>query len=101
MSDTGEELLRVSARAKGFSADGARLGFTTEREVGVWNVEHGGVLRTLHGHTGKSPRRADLSPDARAMITSGGDGALLWDVERGALVGEIYSGKCDGARFEP
>ena len=82
-SVTGAEIFSTVSSVLGFSRDGTRLAWTTRDTFGTWRVEFGGVLRTLHGHDDKFPRRAAFAPDNRHMISLGGDGALLWDLTTG------------------
>ncbi|MEM7310097.1 MAG: protein kinase [Planctomycetota bacterium] len=100
-TETGEELMRISASAAGFSRDGELLGYFTTDEIGAWQVETGSVLRTLHGHRGKSPQSTRFSRDGKLLLTVGGDGAVLWDLASRARIATITSEHLDGAGFLP
>ncbi len=84
-----------------FSADGTGFGWFDRDTYGVWGVEFGGILRTLHGHTGKDPRRAMFARDSQHLISIGGDGAKLWDAEAGVLLRELTDEHVTTALYPP
>jgi WD40 repeat protein len=100
-TETGEELVRISAPPIRVSADGRRMAAHTREYVGTWRLEHGGVLEGLRGHVEKSPRHVAISPDRRLLVSAGVDGALLWEVASSRLVRVLDTSRIDGLAFLP
>jgi serine/threonine protein kinase/WD40 repeat protein len=98
---TGEELLAASDRVLNLSRDGKRLSFVTGQKLGIWEVLHGEILHTLHGHTGKSPNELEISSDSRRAASGGDDGVLLWDLDTYRLLGSLPAGKAVDVFFDP
>jgi WD40 repeat protein/serine/threonine protein kinase len=84
---TGKEVHRLSAPPMGwgaaFSPDGRRALTGCREQVLLWDVESGGQLRSLDGHT-EFVTSVAFSPDGdRALSGSWDDTVRLWDVGRG------------------
>ena len=98
---TGAEIFSAVSSALGFSHDGERLAWTDRDAFGTWRVEFGGILSTLHGHGGKDPRSTAFTRDGRHLVSLGGDGTLLWDVETGARLRWLTRARSESALFPP
>ncbi len=79
---SGQLLVTINATLVQFDPRG-RLALATPERIEIWNVDRDRVRRTLHGHTGKSPRHVDFSPDSRLLVSTGRDEVLLWDSSTG------------------
>jgi WD40 repeat protein len=90
---TGERVATFSGDTLGdgaFSRDG-RLALTYDWDaVRVWNATTGEPIATMRGHGSSnvnSLESASFSPDARLVLTSGGDGtAKVWDAVTGERI---------------
>jgi serine/threonine protein kinase/WD40 repeat protein len=98
---TGEELLVLGSCIKGFTDDGRRAPFASDRTAGLMDVLHGDFFHYLKGHTGKSPRAMAVRHDGRVLASGGEDGTLLWDLERNRLLGPVPTGPVTEVHFEP
>jgi WD40 repeat protein len=61
-----------------------------EDSVKVWDLASGQLVHTLEGHAGWINGVA-FTPDSRRIVSVSKDGARVWDVEGGALVGFLKS----------
>jgi WD40 repeat protein len=68
------------------STDGEILASSSGKEIKLWEVETGKLLRTMSGHGG-DVRTLAISPDGEAVASGSGDGTIrFWDVETGELL---------------
>ncbi len=80
---------------------------TTEKDLTVWDVESGKLIRTLKGHTDDIYSAAFDSKGEYAISTSSDNTAKVWDVSTGKLLKTIqfkYKGErfpCQFAQFSP
>src|SRR5204862_6141215 len=74
-----------------FSPDGRWLATGGEENtVKIWDVQTGGELRTLRGHTGDVYTVAFSPEDGRWVASAGEDSAVkVWDSHTGKLVRNI------------
>lgn len=101
-SRTRESLvIAPHALASNFSTDGTRLGFVRGGAVGVWRVEHSGVLRTLHGHEGKAPRRTSFSREGRWLATAEKGRVLIREHSSGETLDELRMATAERPIFDP
>lgn len=71
------------------SIDGEILASSSGKEIKLWEVETGELLRTMSGHGG-DVRTLAISPDGEALASGSGDGTIrFWDVETGKLLDTI------------
>lgn len=98
---SAERLLAASAKPLEFSADGARLAFTTSDTVGVWKLAGGEAVATLYGHEGKSPITLDVSPDGASLASGGPDGVLVRALGSGQVAARLDVPAVKAVRFDP
>jgi len=68
------------------SIDGEILASSSGKEIKLWEVQTGELLRTLSGHGG-DVRTLAISPDGEAVASGSGDGTIrFWEVETGELL---------------
>lgn len=74
-----------AVRSLAFSPGGGLLASGGEdRTIRIWRVEDGSLMHTLTGHSSVSS--VAFAPDARLLVSTGGDAIRLWNVEDGSLV---------------
>jgi len=72
-------------RILAFSPNGGLLASGgQDRTIRIWRVEDGSLMHTLTGHSSVSS--VAFAPDARLLVSTGGDAIRLWNVEDGSLV---------------
>jgi WD40 repeat protein len=94
----GRELVRVPGHCLNFSPDDQSLAYRVGEELGIWEVAHGRVCRTLYGHRGDL-FGVGFSPDGRVLASAAQDGVRLWDAGAARHLGEL-PGRA-GALFHP
>ncbi len=68
------------------STDGEILASSSGKEIKLWELPTGKLLRTMSGHGG-DVRTLAISPDGEAVASGSGDGTIrFWDVETGELL---------------
>ncbi|MDY6804447.1 MAG: S-layer homology domain-containing protein [Cyanobacteriota bacterium] len=71
------------------SIDGEILASSSGKEITLWELETGELLRTMSGHGGEV-RTLAISPDGEAVASGSGDGTIrFWNVETGELLDTI------------
>jgi WD40 repeat protein len=98
-SATGELLLVADSRIFGFSRSGRHLGFVKRDTIGTFKVLNDEYFSVFYGHEGKSPRWIDLSPDGQFLVSGGGDGVILWEVETGRKLASVPAGVISALAF--
>ena len=72
----------------GFSPDGTRvIGNSPSGVVKIFDTGSGAELMTLRGHAG-APRTSSITADGEVLVSSGLDGAFVWDVAE-TLLGDL------------
>ncbi len=84
-----------------YSRDGRLIAAACDDRADIWDAD-GNLLRSIVDFTG-TVQSVDFSPDAARLVTSGGDGARVWDVATGrplmTLLG--HSASVAAAVFSP
>ncbi len=96
---SGRELVLTRGQGLEFSPDDRSLAYRSADELGMWEVAHEGVCRTLHGH-GEEIHNVQFSPNGRLLASQGGDRIRLWDADAGRQIGELLTGRAD-VLFQP
>jgi WD40 repeat protein len=94
---TGRQLIAASGELLAFGADDRRLAFRNQTgfvadEARVLEFASGEECRTLQDFDAreKGPHHLDVSPDNRLLLSSGPDGARLWDTATAEQVAVLY-----------
>ncbi|KAI9690190.1 MAG: hypothetical protein M1822_009151 [Bathelium mastoideum] len=87
-----------------FSPDGKQIASASDdTTVRVWDVERGGVLHTLEGHSNGIAAVA-FSPDGKQIASASDDTTVrVWDVERGGVLHTLegHSDRVTAVAFSP
>jgi WD40 repeat protein len=80
LSRSGDRVLTGNGIFDGFS--------DTNASVRLWDMATGALVRTLTGHVSNvgGVRSVAISPDGRFLLSSGADGARLWNADDGSLL---------------
>jgi WD40 repeat protein len=92
-----------SVTSVAFSPDGRLLTSGSYKEIKLWDVASGSLVRTLTGHTGNVSSVA-FSPDGRLLASGSRDDTIkLWDVASGSLVRTLsgHTGDVTSVAFSP
>ncbi|MDC0838019.1 trypsin-like peptidase domain-containing protein, partial [Limnoraphis robusta] len=82
---TGEAVWEIDCPALGgaVSADGQLLALRSNKDIYLWDLSTGQLLRQLTGHT-RDVRSVSFSPDGQTLASGSGDNTVrLWDVATG------------------
>lgn len=72
------------------SLDGEILASSSGKEIKLWDLETGELLRTMSGHGG-DVRSLAISPDGKAIASGSGDGTIrFWDTRTGEVLDTIW-----------
>ena len=97
---TGKELVTVTGQPLGFSPDDRSLAYSHGDELGIWEVAHERVCRTLYGN-GEDVLGLQLSPSGRLVASAADNGVRLWDADAGRQVADLPLGRTYTALFHP
>ncbi len=97
---TGRQLISADGELLAVSADDRRLAFRNQTgfiadEACVFEFASGDECRTLQEVAAqeKGPNHVDISPDNRLLLSSGPDGARLWDSATAEQVAVLYENR--------
>jgi serine/threonine protein kinase/WD40 repeat protein/Flp pilus assembly protein TadD len=91
---SGRELVTTRGQVLEFSPDDRSLAFRSADELGIWEVAHERVCRTIHGHE-EEIHGVQFSPNGRLLASESPDGVRLWDADAGRQIGSLLVGRAD------
>jgi serine/threonine protein kinase/WD40 repeat protein len=100
---SGKELVAAHGHCLDFSPDDQSLVYRSHRssdDVGIWEVAHERVYRTLQGGP-EVAHDLQLSSDGRLLASATDGGVRLWDAGTAQPIGDLPLGRTVSALFHP